>query len=186
MTGFEPAASWSQTRRSSQAEPHPVASASFCSRTTLDYYIKNILFCQQGFSVFHNLFEGLFEGLFRGSSDGLYRSPIDRRRAFIFIEKRRSCPASQQDAAHLSISRSDRQCFSHEDECPAPVTHNKNSLSELLPYLNQHVSHSRIKQRYVHRINTLDKEHPQIIIGSTYTKIVFFRINTIFDFLVKY
>ena len=23
-TGFEPAASWSQTRRSSQAEPHPV------------------------------------------------------------------------------------------------------------------------------------------------------------------
>ena len=26
VTGFEPAASWSQTRRSSQAEPHPVAS----------------------------------------------------------------------------------------------------------------------------------------------------------------
>ena len=50
VTGFEPAASWSQTRRSSQAEPHPVASALFCSRTTLDYYIKNILFCQQGFS----------------------------------------------------------------------------------------------------------------------------------------
>ena len=25
VTGFEPAASWSQTRRSSQAEPHPVA-----------------------------------------------------------------------------------------------------------------------------------------------------------------
>ena len=24
VTGFEPAASWSQTRRSSQAEPHPV------------------------------------------------------------------------------------------------------------------------------------------------------------------
>ena len=65
MTGFEPAASWSQTRRSSQAEPHPVASASCCSRTTLDYYIKNILFCQQGFSVFNNLFES--------SSDGLYK-----------------------------------------------------------------------------------------------------------------
>ena len=65
MTGFEPAASWSQTRRSSQAEPHPVASALYCSRTTLDYYIKNILFCQQGFSVFNNLFEG--------SSDGLYK-----------------------------------------------------------------------------------------------------------------
>ena len=27
VTGFEPAASWSQTRRSSQAEPHP----GFCS-----------------------------------------------------------------------------------------------------------------------------------------------------------
>ena len=25
VTGFEPATSWSQTRRSSQAEPHPVA-----------------------------------------------------------------------------------------------------------------------------------------------------------------
>ena len=27
VTGFEPAASWSQTRRSSQAEPHPVLGA---------------------------------------------------------------------------------------------------------------------------------------------------------------
>ena len=52
MTGFEPAASWSQTRRSSQAEPHPVDSALFCSRTTLDYYIKNSLICQQGFWFF--------------------------------------------------------------------------------------------------------------------------------------
>ena len=29
VTGFEPAASWSQTRRSSQAEPHPVSRMSF-------------------------------------------------------------------------------------------------------------------------------------------------------------
>ena len=29
VTGFEPAASWSQTRRSSQAEPHPVLNSSF-------------------------------------------------------------------------------------------------------------------------------------------------------------
>ena len=28
MTGFEPATSWSQTRRSSQAELHPVRAAS--------------------------------------------------------------------------------------------------------------------------------------------------------------
>lgn len=30
VTGFEPAASWSQTRRSSQAEPHPVTVFNFC------------------------------------------------------------------------------------------------------------------------------------------------------------
>ncbi len=29
VTGFEPAASWSQTRRSSQAEPHPVSVMQF-------------------------------------------------------------------------------------------------------------------------------------------------------------
>ena len=30
VTGFEPATSWSQTRRSSQAEPHPVVFLSLC------------------------------------------------------------------------------------------------------------------------------------------------------------
>ena len=30
VTGFEPATSWSQTRHSSQAEPHPVISFSCC------------------------------------------------------------------------------------------------------------------------------------------------------------
>ena len=30
VTGFEPATSWSQTRRSSQAEPHPVILFSCC------------------------------------------------------------------------------------------------------------------------------------------------------------
>ena len=29
VTGFEPATSWSQTRRSSQAEPHPVTLLNF-------------------------------------------------------------------------------------------------------------------------------------------------------------
>ena len=41
VTGFEPAASWSQTRRSSQAEPHPVTVFNFLfSRLTQDrlYY----------------------------------------------------------------------------------------------------------------------------------------------------
>ena len=35
VTGFEPAASWSQTRRSSQTEPHPdpIPCGAFCKRT---------------------------------------------------------------------------------------------------------------------------------------------------------
>ena len=51
VTGFEPAASWSQTRRSSQAEPHPV----ICFVTIYDYtqivmncqllFYKNFLDC---------------------------------------------------------------------------------------------------------------------------------------------
>ena len=41
VTGFEPATSWSQTRRSSQAEPHPVhfATLSCLSRRRNSYYI---------------------------------------------------------------------------------------------------------------------------------------------------
>ena len=50
----------------------------------------------------------------------------------IFIEKRISYPASLQHASHVSISRSDIQCFSHEDGCFAPETKFKSSLSELL------------------------------------------------------
>jgi hypothetical protein len=34
VTGFEPATSWSQTRRSSQAEPHPVVYLFVISVTT--------------------------------------------------------------------------------------------------------------------------------------------------------
>ena len=61
----------------------------------------------------------------------------------------------------------------------------KNSLPVLQPQSNQHFSQIQIKWREVHRINTLNKE-ATVIIGSTYIKIVFFRINTILDFLVKY
>ena len=41
VTGFEPATSWSQTRRSSQAEPHPVVQFSFLSLTTTNFIIHN-------------------------------------------------------------------------------------------------------------------------------------------------
>ena len=41
VTGFEPAASWSQTRRSSQAEPHPV----ICF-VTICNYTQIVLNCQ--------------------------------------------------------------------------------------------------------------------------------------------
>jgi hypothetical protein len=33
--------------------------------------------------------------------------------------------------SHLLISQSDRQCFSHEDEYPLPVTKYESSLPEL-------------------------------------------------------
>ena len=41
VTGFEPATSWSQTRRSSQAEPHPVVQFSFLFLTATNFIIHN-------------------------------------------------------------------------------------------------------------------------------------------------
>ena len=43
VTGFEPATSWSQTRRSSQAEPHPVIRFSILSYSIYKYniYLQN-------------------------------------------------------------------------------------------------------------------------------------------------
>ena len=41
VTGFEPATSWSQIKRSSQAEPHPVSSAAYSSVTQDIFYITN-------------------------------------------------------------------------------------------------------------------------------------------------
>ena len=49
VTGFEPAASWSQTRRSSQTEPHPDV-LSFCHFLNDKIYsITRITICQQLF-----------------------------------------------------------------------------------------------------------------------------------------
>ena len=42
MTGFEPAASWSQTRRSSQAEPHPAKIAAYYSKPYCTLPLKEI------------------------------------------------------------------------------------------------------------------------------------------------
>ena len=40
VTGFEPATSWSQIKRSSQAEPHPVSVMCFCrSQQNIFYYV---------------------------------------------------------------------------------------------------------------------------------------------------
>ena len=60
VTGFEPATSWSQTRRSSQAEPHP--DMLFCrfvfvaSPKRLRYNITLFHTCQHFFTFFWNLF----------------------------------------------------------------------------------------------------------------------------------
>ena len=58
VTGFEPATSWSQTRRSSQAEPHPViclyAFLFFCLTRDIFY---NFYFCLSStFFTFFNIF----------------------------------------------------------------------------------------------------------------------------------
>ena len=68
---------------------------------------------------------------------------------------------------------------------PAPVTYYKNSLSVLLPHLNQHVK--KIKSNDVIFTESLSRvRNISMVICSTYIKVVFFRINTIFNFLVKY
>ena len=63
VTGFEPAASWSQTRRSSQAEPHPdilFSLSLLLSRADNMHYIPHQRKCQQFFSTFFNFFNNIF------------------------------------------------------------------------------------------------------------------------------
>ena len=53
VTGFEPATSWSQTRRSSQAEPHPVILFSCCHlRDTIAIIHKGIPIVNNKFQFF--------------------------------------------------------------------------------------------------------------------------------------
>ena len=40
VTGFEPATSWSQTRRSSQAEPHPEVIKTSCVLCVVTWYLS--------------------------------------------------------------------------------------------------------------------------------------------------
>ena len=58
VTGFEPAASWSQTRRSSQAEPHPVKF--FCANNHNARYIICEIF-QNVNNFFHFFFLQVFD-----------------------------------------------------------------------------------------------------------------------------
>ena len=55
VTGFEPATSWSQTRRSSQAEPHPV----FCCRAVVTASAQNVVYNIQKYmsTLFFNFFQ---------------------------------------------------------------------------------------------------------------------------------
>ena len=57
---------------------------------------------------------------YRNSSDRLHPTSYTGTN-IIFIEKRKSFPASLENARHFLISRSDLQCFSHEEGCFEPV-----------------------------------------------------------------
>ena len=52
VTGFEPATSWSQTRRSSQAEPHPGIQFVPLSHSDEFYYTQLLYVCQYFFEFF--------------------------------------------------------------------------------------------------------------------------------------
>ena len=52
VTGFEPATSWSQTRRSSQAEPHPADFVLLALTQRKIYYKICIKLCQYFFKIF--------------------------------------------------------------------------------------------------------------------------------------
>ena len=61
VTGFEPATSWSQTRRSSQAEPHPVTSFRDSQKPwRKTYYIIRNIECQHVYQTFFYLWRCIF------------------------------------------------------------------------------------------------------------------------------
>ena len=67
VTGFEPATSWSQTRRSSQAEPHPVI------RFRVVFLRDTIAIIHKGIPIVNNKFQ-IFQKFFRTFSN-LCESP---------------------------------------------------------------------------------------------------------------
>ena len=62
VTGFEPAASWSQTRRSSQTEPHPVV-LFFCIPKRKNKYILYNTICQHFFINILKKFQNFYQFL---------------------------------------------------------------------------------------------------------------------------
>ena len=64
VTGFEPATSWSQTRRSSQAEPHPVVFFLACQASSPGDAIKYTIPFLKSQLFFYIFFIFLFSGLF--------------------------------------------------------------------------------------------------------------------------
>ena len=56
VTGFEPATSWSQTRRSSQAEPHPEGFVVYVSSVTQELVYSKGTILSTTFFIFFNFF----------------------------------------------------------------------------------------------------------------------------------
>ena len=92
VTGFEPATSWSQTRRSSQAEPHPGSLKTFCSccfcvlcfvfcvhQQREYHYIIAFYICQL---YFQNFFKTFFTSFFQVPVPCFWAFPKVRRGAF--------------------------------------------------------------------------------------------------------
>ena len=64
VTGFEPATSWSQTRRSSQAEPHPVIRFRVVFSVTQQLlYIRGYQLSTTNFNFFKKIFSHLLQPL---------------------------------------------------------------------------------------------------------------------------
>ena len=88
MTGFEPAASWSQTRRSSQAEPHP---AVFLYLFVLRCPTQDILYVKQPqmSTPFFNFFDFFLKSDFLFLEKSLKPAKYKALRDFHFFQKNR-------------------------------------------------------------------------------------------------
>ena len=86
MTGFEPAASWSQTRRSSQAEPHPDVLQHHFYEVVVPCALKNFFSLAQGKSYYiiwspicQHLFFIKFFHIFLRKNDVIPENPLKLR-----------------------------------------------------------------------------------------------------------